>query len=73
VITSGETRHYLSVIWDLVPCVTNSGKGEITLMSNPRISIEIILACYGTISTNRRPKKPKRKTQESAGEITSQQ
>jgi len=50
-----------------------AGKGEVTLMSNPRISIEIILACYGTISTNRRPKKPKRKTQESAGEITSQQ
>ena len=31
-------------------------------MNNPKIAIDIILACYGTLSINRRPKKPKRKT-----------
>jgi hypothetical protein len=33
-----------------------------TQMNNPKVSIDIILACYGTITINSRPKKPKRKT-----------
>jgi len=37
-------------------------------MSNPKIAIIILLTCYGVVAQNKKPKKPKSKTTQSASQ-----